>query len=100
MALPGRPVNPPRRLSLLMRYVHGVDLVQVTSLDLVGLLQQRGRSKQHCSKDSPDEQGVEARIPAEGFLEVVALDGRKKPTQVAQRVDQADAGGGGVSGHV
>ena len=28
-------MNPPRRLSLLVRYIDGVDLVQVTSLDLV-----------------------------------------------------------------
>ena len=35
------PVRPPRRLSLLVRYVVGVDLVQVTSLDLVGLLEER-----------------------------------------------------------
>src|SRR4029453_11418867 len=98
IALPGSPVNSARRLSLVMRYVHGVDIVQGTSLDLVGLLEQRAHSKQHCGKDRPNGEGVQARVTAEGFLEVVALDGRQKTTQVSQRVDQSDAVGGRVFG--
>ena len=79
-----RPVHPPRRLSLFVGHVSGVDLIQATSLDLVGLLEERGRGKQHCGKDGPDGQGVQARIPAHRLFEVVALNRRQEPAKVAQ----------------
>ena len=53
----------PRRLSLFVRHVHGVDLIQVTGLDLVGLLEERAQGKQHCGQDGPDGQGVQAAFP-------------------------------------
>jgi hypothetical protein len=50
----GTPVRPPRHLSQLVRYVVSVDIVQVTSLDLVRLLEEGGHREQDCAKHGSD----------------------------------------------
>ena len=71
-------MSPPCRLGLFVCHVHGVDLIQMAGLDLfVGLLEARAHSKQHGGRNGADGQDA-AHVPAEGFLEVVALDRRAR----------------------